>query len=208
MKFALLFGLGLSTGLWGAMIPGPLFLYTVSEAFRSGQMAGIKIAVGHLMLETCFVTLIIVGLRDLLAAAWFRSAVVWIGGGGLIIMSGLILTQLKQLSLPRAAHVTFRWGPIVGGALFSILSPGFIIWWATIGAAVLLQGLLAGTLGLVMVATGHAIADLAWGWFVAFSVERGKAYCTDHMYRAIMAGIALWLIGLGIWLPVASLRAP
>ena len=46
----ILFGIGFSTGLSGAMIPGPLFLYTVSEALSKGPGVGIKIALGHLLL--------------------------------------------------------------------------------------------------------------------------------------------------------------
>ena len=76
MELLVLFGLGLSTGLSGAMIPGPLFLYTVSEAFRQGQVVGIKVALGHLLLEACFVVLVVVGLRDFLSSAAFRTAVV------------------------------------------------------------------------------------------------------------------------------------
>ena len=49
--FIFLFGIGLSTGLSGAMIPGPLTLYIVSEAFKSGQAAGLKVALGHLLIE-------------------------------------------------------------------------------------------------------------------------------------------------------------
>src|SRR3989338_8140914 len=136
-----LVGLGLSTGLSGAMIPGPLFLYTVSAAFHEGQMAGVKIAVGHLLLEAMFVALIILGLRDLL-------------------VSPFILRQVRQLSRARKANVAFAWGPVLGGMVFSLVSPGFFIWWATIGASVFLQGAWRGGEGMAMVGLGHAVADL------------------------------------------------
>ena len=202
MEWVVLFGLGLSTGLSGAMIPGPLMLYTVSEAFRHGQMAGLKIAAGHLLLEAGFVVLVILGLRDLLSSAAFRTSVVWVGAGGLMMMGGLILLTVRRLSLAQTAAVPFQGGPILGGAFFSLTSPGFLLWWATIGTSVVLQGSLAGTPGLTAVAGGHALADLFWCWFVAWSVERGKVYCTDQVYRVIMILIALTLIGLGIGLPL------
>lgn len=204
----ILFGVGLSTGLSGAMIPGPLVLYTVSEAFRSGQGVGLKIACGHLLLEAAFVTLVLVGLHDWLASPTFTAAVAWIGGGGLMVMGLLILKSARHLSLAQRADVAFRWGPWAGGAFFSIASPGFLIWWATIGASVFLQGALLGKTGLAMVALGHALADLSWYWFVAFSVERGRPYCTDTTYRMIMAGIAVCLIVLGLGLPFKHLITP
>jgi threonine/homoserine/homoserine lactone efflux protein len=116
-------------------------------------------------------------------------------------MGGMILAQVRHLSLARSAQVAFRWGPLVGGMFFSMVSPGFLIWWGTIGASVFLQATLLGLAGMVAIAAGHAMADLLWCWFVAFSVERGRPYCTDQAYRAIMALIALSLIALGVGMP-------
>lgn len=204
MDLLILFSVGVTTGLSGAMIPGPLFLYTVSEAFKDGQKAGIKIALGHLILEAGFVAIIIVGFRDLLSLASVKSAITWIGGFSLIVMGAVILSKVKHLSLATNSKVTFRGGSIVGGAFFSIISPGFLVWWATIGTSVLLQGLLLGAAGVVVIAIGHALADILWHWFVAFSVERGRSYCTDRTYRIIMACVALGLIILGAGLPISQ----
>ena len=202
MELLILFGVGFGTGLSGAMIPGPLFLYTVSEAFKDGQRAGLKIALGHLMLESVFAAVVVLGLHDWLASLGFRTAVAWIGGAGLVTMGGLILAKVRHLSLTRQADVSFRWGSVAGGAFFSIMSPGFLLFWATIGAPVFLEGTLAGVAGIAMVAAGHACADLGWHWFVAWSVERGRPYCRDATYRVIMALVALCLVALGIGLPV------
>ena len=213
MDLVILFGVGLSTGLSGAMIPGPLMLYTVSEAFRTGQFAGLKIAAGHLLLEAGFAFFVIIGLRDFLSSAAFRTAMVWTGSVGLVMMGALVLTKLARLSLVHGSSLTsrrviepgFRWGPVAGGAFFSLSSPGFIIWWATIGTSIFLKASAFGMAGIAAMALGHAAADLGWCWLVAFSVERGTAYCSNRTYRTIMALIALGLIGLGLGLPVVGL---
>ena len=202
MALLILFGVGFGTGLSGAMIPGPLFLYTVSEAFRQGHIAGVKVTLGHLLLEACFAGLVVLSLRDWLNAMAFRTAVAWVGGAGLIIMGLLILAKRRMFSLSQRGHVSWNFGPVFGGAFFSIASPGFLLWWATIGASVFLQGILLGAAGITMVALGHALSDLAWYWFVAFSVERGRAYCTDRVYQAIMAVIAWCLILMGVGFPI------
>lgn len=202
MELLILFGVGFSTGLSGAMIPGPLTFYIVSEAFREGQAAGLKAAAGHLLLEAGFAALIVLGLRDLFSTATVRVAIMWVGCAGLIVMGGLLLWQLPHLSLAQRAHVAFHGGTIAGGAFFSLTSPGFLIWWATIGASVLLEGASAGAAGVTMVASGHALADVFWCWFLAVSVERGRVYCSDRSYRVVMGLIALCLIVLGIGLPL------
>lgn len=202
MDLLILFGVGFTTGLSGAMVPGPLTLYVMSEAFRRGQAAGLKVAAGHLMLEAAFAGLIVVGLREFLASAAFRSAIVWVGCIGLVTMGGMLLRQAPSLSLTRHAEVVFRGGPVAGGAFFSFTSPGFLIWWATIGASVFLEAVLDGPAGVAAVASGHALADVAWCWLVAFSVEQGRRFCSDQTYRLIMSGIAAWLIVLGLGLPL------
>ncbi len=203
MEFLSLFGLGFGTSLAGAMIPGPLMLYTISEAFRHGHRVGVKIAVGHLLLEAGFVALLVIGLHDLLVSVAFRTAVAWVGGIGLILMGVVLLARVRRLSLARRAQVSFRWGPLLGGVAFSLTSPGFLLWWATIGTSVVLQGALAGASGVAAVVTGHALADLLWCWFVAYSVDRGRCYCTDRAYRLIMAGVALGLMSLGVSFPLS-----
>lgn len=188
------------------MIPGPLFLYTVSEAFHDGQVAGVKIALGHLLLESVFVAVVVLGMRELLAAAPVRAAVACLGGVGLVAMGFVLLRTVRHLTLTRQARVEFAWGSIVGGAFYSVISPGFLLWWATIGAPVFLQGALAGAAGIAAVAAGHACADLGWHWFVAWSVERGRPYCRDATYRLIITLIGLALIALGIGLPLTAAR--
>ncbi len=205
MELVILFWVGLTTGLSGAMIPGPVFLYTVSEAFRDGRRAGLKIALGHLLIEAVFVWLIVAGLRELLAASVFRLTVAWVGGIGLVAMGVFLLRRVPRLTMPTAAQMTFHHGPVLGGAFFSLVSPGFLLWWATIGAAVFLQGTLRGLLGIGLLSAGHALADLVWHWLVAYSVERGRPFCRDQTYRLVMGGIAVCLVVFGVGLPVKHL---
>ena len=202
MGLFLLFGAGFSTGLSGAMIPGPLTFFVVSEAFRQGQIAGIKAAAGHLLLESGFCLLILLGLRDSFSTGAVRTVILWTGCVSLVAMGLLLLRRLPRLSLAQRAPVAFRGGTVAGGAFFSLTSPGFLLWWATIGAPVLLEGSRSGAPGIALVASGHALADLLWCWFLAVSVEQGRAYCSDRSYRIIMGLMAVCLIMLGVGLPL------
>ncbi len=176
LDLLVLFGVGFSTGLSGAMIPGPLFLYVVASAFRAGWRAGVTITLGHLTVEALFVALIVFGLRELLAHDAFQLVIAWVGGIGLVLMGVLILRRLGRFSLAREATVSFARGMFIGGIVFSVISPGFLLWWATIGASVFLEGFLHGLAGLAMVGAGHAAADLTWHVFIAYSVEKGQPY--------------------------------
>jgi threonine/homoserine/homoserine lactone efflux protein len=95
--------------------------------------------------------------------------------------------------------VDFDYGSLAGGAFFSIISPGFLIWWTTIGLSVILKSLLFGFMGFTMVALGHWLADISWHWFVSDFVHKGKVYLKDHHYHAIIRCLAIGLIATGIY---------
>lgn len=199
MNLITLFIIGVGTGLSGAMIPGPLFLFTVSEALRKDAMVGLRIAVGHIIIEACFVALIFLGFRNLLTSPGFMRLVSGMGGVALMVMGVILLYGAARMSLQVKEEIHFDYGSVIGGAFFSIISPGFLIWWSTIGFAVILKSLLHGFLGLTMVALGHWLADISWHWFVSGFVHQRKHYMEDKVYQNIIRLLAVGLTATGAY---------
>ena len=199
MSFLVLFIMGLGTGLSGAMIPGPLFLFTVSESLKKDSLVGLRIAIGHMIIEAFFVVLIFLGFKNLVTSEGFMRLVSGLGGIALIGMGIMLLFGVAKMSLRAEDGIEFDYGSVLGGAFFSIISPGFLIWWSTIGLSVVLKSLLFGLTGLVMVALGHWLADVGWHWFVSYFVNKGKCYLEDRSYRKIMRILAFGLVAAGIY---------
>ncbi len=199
MSFILLFIIGLGTGLSGAMIPGPLFLFTVSESVKKDAAVGLRIAIGHILIEAIFVAFIFLGFKNALTSEVFMRSVSGFGGVALIGMGLILLRGVRSMSLTTRDGVKFDYGSIAGGAFFSIVSPGFLIWWSTIGVSVILKSLIFGLAGLAMVAIGHWTADISWHWFVSYFVHREKNFLEDGVYRGILRLLAVGLIVMGIY---------
>ncbi|OGX35714.1 MAG: hypothetical protein A3C36_03165 [Omnitrophica WOR_2 bacterium RIFCSPHIGHO2_02_FULL_52_10] len=199
MSFILLLIIGLGTGLSGAMIPGPLFLFTVSEALKKDSAVGLRIALGHILIEVVFVACIFFGFKNLLSSQAFMGLVAKVGGVAMIVMGILLVKGAKDMHLIMDKKVDFDYGSLAGGAFFSIVSPGFLIWWTTIGLAVILQSLLFGLMGFMMVALGHWLADIGWHWFVSDFVHKGKVYLKDRQYHNTIRFLALGLVATGIY---------
>lgn len=214
MNFVLLFLMGLGTGLSGAMIPGPLFLFTVSESVKKDAAVGLRIAVGHILIEAVFVILIFLGFKNFLSSPGFMRVVSGMGAVAFIVMGVILLKGVSRMTLqvnPSTVHamngarlrvedgLEFDYGSMMGGAFFSIVSPGFLIWWTTIGFSVVLKSLIFGVAGLVTVAAGHWIADIGWHWFVSIFVHRGRHYLKDRPYHGAVRLLALGLIVTGIY---------
>jgi len=192
---------GFNLGLSGAMIPGPLFLFTVSEVLEKDLWVGFKIVLGHLLIEAVFMALVLLGALKTLPSQKIVSGISIIGGVALVIMGSLILRKAGSMRLSRRAKIQFGYGAITGGAFFSAVSPGFLIWWATVGTPFLFQALRVSTLGAISWIIGHWVADVAWYGFVSYSVHKGKQYLTDPIYQNIMRILALMLIFMGIYFP-------
>jgi len=199
VSFILLFIIGLGTGLSGAMIPGPLFLFTVSESLKKDAAVGLRIAVGHIIIEALFVVLIFLGFKSMLTSEGFMRLISGLGGIALVGMGIMLLYGVANMSLQVEDGVEFDYGSVVGGAFFSIVSPGFLIWWSTIGLSVVLKSLLFGLVGLAMVALGHWMADIGWHWFVSYFVHKRKHYLEDGTYRNIVRLLAFGLVATGIY---------
>ena len=160
---------------------------------------GLRIALGHIFIEIIFVVLIFIGFKGLLGSEIFMRVVSIMGGFALIGMGIILFRGAGRMSLSAEREIKFDYGSLMGGAFFSIISPGFLIWWTTIGFSVIIKSLLFGFAGLAMVALGHWLADIGWHWFVSFFVHRGKIYLRDRTYQSALRLLALGLITTGLY---------
>ena len=198
MSLLLLFIIGLGTGLSGAMIPGPLFFFTCSQSLKKDSAVGLRIALGHILIEIVFVALIFIGFRNFLSSETFMRGVSAMGGTALIGMGFILFRGARRMSFSINEKFESDYKSIIGGAFFSIISPGFLIWWTTIGFSVILKSLLFGFVGFMMVAVGHWLADLGWHWFVSYFVHKGKNYLKDKTYQGLIRTLAVGLIAIGV----------
>jgi hypothetical protein len=60
-------------------------------------------------------------------------------------------------------------------------------------------------LGIVAFFIGHELGDIAWYGAVIFAVSKGKHLLSPAVYRAVMAGLAAFLIYLGARFAIVGL---
>jgi threonine/homoserine/homoserine lactone efflux protein len=208
---ASLVGIGFLTGLSGALIPGPMLAYVVSDTLKKGALSGPLTVLGHISVELFLIIALVLGLGLTGYFLEFKSLIYIIGGTALALMSLLVIKEAgrvksrsgpneigQQMSM-RGAKYAFN-SSICGGVLFTAFNPSFIPWWGTIGYPLLLQGFewLALT-GIVLVSVGHFLSDLAWYSFISFSFSRGRNFFVGRRYERIMLVLALFVIVLGVF---------
>jgi threonine/homoserine/homoserine lactone efflux protein len=189
--------LGFLVGISGAMMPGPLLVYTVAESLKKGWKTGYYVIIGHAIVEVLLMVLLAAGVATLMASANF---VTWISlsGGAYMIYSGLGLHRSRwNLS---NHPLESRYGTVVGGMMFTALNPGFPIWWATAGARLLLEGMKVGGLsGAILVFVGHWVADFGYFLLVSLLVAKGRETLLEKYVAPVKKILASALIAIGAY---------
>ncbi|MFH1835173.1 MAG: LysE family transporter [Methanobacteriota archaeon] len=192
-----LLGLGFIVGLSGALIPGPLLVYTINESLKKGGWTGVKVIVGHMLVEVAIIMLIAVGLSSLISSPRSSTAISLVGGAMLIYMG---VRSFTDAEVEINAKKTVSYGLIAGGSFFTAFNPSFPLWWATAGIRLLMEGYFAmGFFGAFLVVVGHWIADLGWYALVSYTTaSQARILFERGWYKKLrtILSITLMLIGL------------
>ncbi len=196
--FFLLF-LGFVVGISGAVMPGPLLIYTIHESLKKGKWAGATVVTGHVFVEVIVFFLLAYGVLEYASTPAVVKAVSLIGGAALILMA---LFTLKNIdAVPRPDASVKKHGLIAGGFILSALNPGFTLWWATAGTRMLLEGLnRMGFIGMILVVVGHWGADYGWFLFVSMTASKSSGLLLEKgWYKKVRMILAGFLVVIGIY---------
>ncbi len=179
------------------MSPGPLFASNVLYGIKEGLKGGIKVSVGHAVIEFPLVVLLGVGVLSFESFPEFRTLVSILGGLALFAFAGFqIKNVLKQSKLTAAES---KHGAIVSGIFLTGLNPFFLIWWFTIGFKLISDALLLWSLwGIGILFLLHIWMDFAWLGLVAFLAAKSKKILSNNSYKLITLGISGILVYFGI----------
>ncbi len=183
-------------GFTGALAPGPTLVATIQASMKSGWIAGPKVSVGHIIIETCVFLVIVLGASA--AAVQFSGTIALLGGGALTAF-GILTIRERGSFYSGGTPATVIGNPYIAGIVTGITNPYFWIWWLTIGSVLLLQAMEASILfGLVFMA-GHWMADAGWLTVVSASIHKGRMVLSPRIYRLILTLCGAFLILFGIY---------
>ncbi len=197
--------------LTGAMSPGPLTTLAITEGARGGRWAGWWLSAGHGLIEGVLVVAIGLGLGSFLNQPT-AGAVIGVGGGLFLMWAGWGLVSGAwggQLSLQTAATaetpIVTRIGLVPTGVALSLSNPYWSLWWASVGAGMVLTALEWGALGLVGFFLVHWLTDLLWLNLMSFLMASGRGLMNEHVYRGVLVACGLFLLGFSVYFIVGGL---
>lgn len=179
--------------LSGVLAPGPISAVIVGKGSQSPH-AGAWVAIGHGMVEIPLMVAVFFGVGSLMDSLIIRTIIAILGGGFIIWMGIGMLSSIRQGELEGRADSR---SPVLAGILFSIGNPYFLIWWVTIGAALILRSVEFGLFGFLAFAAGHWLCDLLWDWFLSMLAFKGGQFFGHRFQQAIflLSGVMLLFFG-------------
>ena len=203
-----IFGSAFATGFSGAVAPGPLLVVCAHQTLRGGFWAGMTTVVGHAAMELVLVAAMLAGLAGFLKNRPRAFRVVKVCAGVVLLVLGVLML----VSAPSARFVVADPGssggasvaggtlPLLMGAAVSIGNPYFILWWATVGLALLGSAARSGRVAVPVFYVGHILSDFVWFAFIAASLVLGKrAILGETSYRLLLAAGGIFMIAFGAY---------
>jgi threonine/homoserine/homoserine lactone efflux protein len=177
--------------LSGVMAPGPITAVTVGRGSESPH-AGAYVAIGHGIVEFPLMILIFYGLGSLFSLFYVKAAIAFVGGLFLLIMGVGMLRSVKRVEVSSRKH---NRSPIIDGIVLSLGNPYFLIWWATVGATLILRSVSFGTVGFFMFAPTHWLCDFVWYYFLSVLSFKGGQFFGKKFQQIIFVVCGVLLLG-------------
>jgi threonine/homoserine/homoserine lactone efflux protein len=189
--------------LSGVLAPGPITAVAVGKGGRSPH-AGALVAIGHGIVEVPLMVAVFYGVGRLMALSYVQAGIALLGGLLLLVMGVGMLRSIRQAEVGSDQDTR---SPIVAGILLSIGNPYFLVWWATVGAALIMRSLRFGVLGFVAFGALHWLCDLAWGYFLSALSFKGGAFFGRRFQQVVFVVCGMFLVFSSARLLVEAAKA-
>jgi threonine/homoserine/homoserine lactone efflux protein len=188
----------------GVFSPGPLFFVNLFYGSKYGSIMGLKIAVGHTLVEFPLLVLLFYGISKFSSVSISDSDILKIigivGGVFMIFFSFMqIYPVIKNKSL-ETNNQNSRYAiknAILVGMIFTGLNPFFLVWWSTIGLKLVSDSVnnFGYLSGIILLFFSHIWMDYFWLWITSFMSSKGRSIIKQKFYRIILLSFST-IIGI------------
>jgi len=197
----------------GVFSPGPLFFVNLFYGSKYGSIMGLKIAIGHTLVEFPLLVLLFYGVSKFSSMSVSDSDILKIigivGGAFMIFFSFIqIYPVIKNKSLEtnnQYSRYAIKKAVLVG-MIFTGLNPFFLVWWSTIGLKLVSDSVnnFGYLHGLIMLFFSHIWMDYFWLWITSFMSSKGKSIIKQKFYRILVLSFSTIIGIFGLNLLIAA----
>lgn len=195
MDSALLFlGSVAVISLSGVLMPGPVFAVTIACGFQD-RWSGWKIALGHALVEIPTIAVIFFGLSIFLKDDFLLAMIGLLGGAILLYMGYDVVHSRNEVLASCGTKVK---DPFWAGVTTTAFNPGWLLWWATVGAALTATAVTFGWWMLPFFVMVHVTCDFLWEGFVGMTIFDTKGKWSAAWHQRVIAGSGVLMVVFAI----------
>lgn len=203
-----LVGYGMVIGVALAAPIGPVNIEIITRGIRNGFLSGWLVGLGALSTDTVYAVLVVSGLTPLADSTELRFP--------LFLAGGVMLAYVAISGLRRAGGAADTVGdtPVrrgrsyITGVLIAALSPMGIVYWLSVGAALVAEAVgRAGTVGAPVLVAGVFLGLLAWVSTLSVLAQVARRFVTGRGLRWINILSGLAILGFAIYFFVQAFRS-
>lgn len=197
----------------GVLSPGPLFFANLVLSKNGGFWSGIKIAIGHTIVELPVIILYSIPLIIFSSQNVTLSiikVISFIGGISLIAFGILYVVRVvgkndNSRCIVKSSRIE---NPVLAGILFTGINPFFFIWWVTVGVKLISDSvaLLGYPLGIAFLFLVHVWMDYAWLGLSSYFASRGIKVMRSQYHKFIIVLLTVPLFYYGIIFTLTAIR--
>jgi len=181
--------------LSGVLMPGPLVAVTIEKAAKS-KAAGLLISLGHGVVEFPLMFIIYFWLSNFAIPKILTIAIGLIGGLAMMLMG---FQTFRNRKMTQDKHFHSNKATLAIGIWTTAANAGFILWWLTIGTALILNAQQFGLVGFSVFAVVHWLCDFAVYTAIAFAIFKSRRFWNEKVNSAIFLFCFAVFIGFGAW---------
>jgi len=185
----------IAISLSGGMMPGPVLAITIERSYKS-RGAGPLIAIGHGIIEIPLIISMYFGLSNFFKLTPVQTFIGVIGGGMLIYM-GINTIKTRDNNTYKKKNPSH--GSVIGGVITSAANPYFFLWWATVGAALIIKSTVFGVVVFILFIITHWLCDLGWYSIVSIGIYKTGSFGNRRLNKIILNICSLLLLGFGLY---------
>jgi threonine/homoserine/homoserine lactone efflux protein len=187
---------GLSLGLAAGLSPGPMLGLVISQTLRHGMREGVRVAFAPLLSD---LPIVLLCLFALMKVSGLGAALSWIA-----IIGGLFVGYLgyESLSASRLELGSDRTAPrsIAKAVAVNMLNPHVYVFWATVGAPMLLKGMKRADGSAVAFVAGFYACLVGSKVLIAILAGRSRKALMGRGYQFVMRVLGVLLFALAVWM--------
>src|SRR3972149_7403494 len=123
-----------------------------------------------------------------------QSAIGLVGGALMVYMG---VQAFRNRNKEENAHASSKRDSLLAGIWTTAANAGFILWWLTIGTALILNAQLFGLLGFSVFAGVHWLCDFVWYTVIALAIFKSRRFWNARVQQGITFFCVAVLIGFG-----------